>query len=348
MNNKEEELSLASPDYVFDKKIQNKMESIFLGIKKSPFFEYIEFKQEVQDIVKKNEEIFKEFIEICEEIKNKSRYTKPFWYLENAPIDPELPIFGNSDPVESKYKEKTTFVAESFLEAFSQMTDTPLLGYETRNNGDFFHDIYPQERYDLTQTQKTYGELHFHNDRTAHAVRSDYLNLLGLRSDKCNKVLTGYMDGGNILELLDKETQEILRKPYFITPFDNLSRDCNLSHILSEEHAILENVNTFRFYLNRTSANPKYPIAKKALEVLNNSIERAKRVYVYLQPGSFISFPNLNGLHNKQFFEIQDYDKLKERWILKTYNFATTDVMNEYDSYFYADMPGKVKETREG
>lgn len=332
------------PDFTFTESEQFNMENVLLTINKSPYIDYLNFQLNTLDKLEKNKSTFEKLIYFCKKIKNTSREEKPFWYIKNSPIDRNIPIFDNIEPVKSKYKLKKTYISEAFLEIFSQLTDNPLLAYETRNNGDFFHDIYPQDQYNSTQTQKTYGELYFHNDRTAHHVRSDYLNLLGLRSDTKNKVLTGYVDGKDILRLLDKESQTVLREPIFVTPFDNLSKSSHKDQIESQTHSILENDFTFRFYLNRTYVNSEFDRGEKALKRLEYAIKNAEKSYVYLQPGDFISFPNLNGLHSKELKEINNYKSLKERWILKTYSFKSSASKNKYLNYYTNDSFARVKE----
>ena len=66
---------------------------------------------------------------------------------------------------------------------------------------------------------KTDGELYYHNDRTAHP----FLSLLGMRCSEENLILPA-TDGKAILDNLKAESREWLRKPLFITPFDEYSR----------------------------------------------------------------------------------------------------------------------------
>ena len=54
--------------------------------------------------------------------------------------------------------------------------------------------------------------------------------------------------------------------------------------------------------------------------------------------------PNQNGLHCRELIEVQDIDESQKRWLLKTYNFASTNVLEGY-SEFFGEMEGLVIET---
>ena len=104
-------------------------------------------------------------------------------------------------------------------------------------------------------------------------IRADYLALLGMRSYEGNKIYTtAYIDGRAILKHLSDTEQEILRQPYFITPFDDYSRDSNENQTESDLHTILEGRQNFRYYDTRTTYAKKAPIeAREALLALKNA-----------------------------------------------------------------------------
>ncbi|PHM73819.1 TauD/TfdA family dioxygenase [Xenorhabdus kozodoii] len=244
-----------------------------------------------------------------------------------------------------KYRKKTTFIGESLLELFSQLTDSPLLAYQTRNNGDFFHDVYAHKKYSNTQTQKTDGELYFHNDRTAHPVRADFLSLLGMRCSEQNLIYTGYLDGKEILSWLKPESQQWLRQPWYITPYDEYSRDSNKKQLYSEKHVILENIHTFRYYDTRTtylSDAPKEAI--EALLELKIAITKAKKEHVSINSGDLFSFANQDSLHNREIIKIVDKNAMEKRWLLKTYSFRNEEYLNKHREYFHPEICGLVQE----
>lgn len=320
--------------------------SLLTGIGNNPYKNYLGFRDEITNLIKKNV-IPQEFLDVSQEvISDRQNGTTYAHLLINCPIDEVRPIFDHGNPVEDKYRKKTTFVGEAFLELVSQLWDMPPLAYDTRNNGDFFHDVYAQSKYSGTQTQKTDSELFYHNDRTAHHVRADYLALLGMRTHDENRVYTGYIDGRAILENLTKEQQAVLRQPYFQTPFDEYSKDSNKEQDVSDAHYILEDIHTFRYYETRTTVLNDAPvIAKDALLALKDAISLAQKDYIHINTGELFVFPNQQGLHNRLILEVSDPEEAKKRWLLKTYNFKNTQSMEKYLQQFHADIPGLVKET---
>ena len=221
--------------------------------------------------------------------------------------------------------------------------DFPLLGYTTRNNGDFFHDVYSHQKYTETQTQKTDKELYFHNDRTAHEVRADYLLLLGMRCAEENEVVTSYISGIDILNFLTTEEKAILREPYFYTPFDEYSRDSNDSQIDSEPHCILLNDHSFRYYDTRTKPMENSSVeARDAFISLKDAITRSKKLTVKIQTGELFCFPNLDGLHSRELRIVRDEELAKERYLLKSYNFKDLPEATQFDNMYQKDILGLV------
>lgn len=319
---------------------------LFLGLDSNPYKQYKEFHNEISHFSAENK-VPQQFIDVCHTIKNDRKSGETYAHLiQNSPIDFDIPLFDHADPLNDKYAKKQTYLGESFLELLAQLTDAPPLAYDTRNNGDFFHDVYAHAKYSNTQTQKTDSELFYHNDRTAHEIRADYLALLGMRSYENNKIYTGYIDGRALLENLSEREQEILRKPYFITPFDDYSKDSNESQVSSDIHSILEDYQNFRYYDTRTTYSPDAPIeAREALLTLKDAIMKAQKDHIQIRSGELFVFPNQAGLHNREIIEVADSQEAKDRWILKTYNFKDSETMKQHLSSFHEDVPGLVKET---
>src|SRR5699024_3920695 len=325
--------------------VKTRLSVLFLELNANPYKQYKDFRDEISSFLLEDK-IPKELISMCEEIKEDRKTGATYAHLlQNCPIDFVIPLFDHENPVVDKYLKKHTYIGESFLELIAQLTNMPPLAYDTRNNGDFFHDVYAQSKYTGTQTQKTDSELFYHNDRTAHKVRADYLALLGMRSHEDNKIYTEYVDGRAILDCLDEYYQEVLRKPYFFTPFDDYSRDSNEEQVESELHNILEGVHNFRYYDTRTTYAKTAPNeAKEALIALKDAIKKAQKDYIHIKTGELFVFPNQAGLHNRELIEIAKPQEAKARWLLKTYNFSDTKALERHHSYFHEDLPGLVKE----
>jgi len=313
------------------------------AVDKDPYVDYPAFSAAVHDLIDRNQ-VPKFFVQVCGRINNERMSGESdIHVLRNCPIDREVPLFDQEDPVTDKYEKKKTFVGEAFLELFAQLTGTPLLAYSTRNNGDFFHDVYAANRYSGTQTQKTDGELYFHNDRTAHPVRADFLALLGMRCPESDLVFTGYIDGRELLKHLSSAHQMALRQPYFVTPFDRYSRDSNRGQETSENHAILENDHSFRYYDTRTTVASGSPeVAKDALIALKDAIVRAEKQRHRILTKDLLVLANQDGLHSRDMIEINDPQGTRRRWLLKTYAFRDDEAAAVHDAVWLNGVRGRV------
>jgi hypothetical protein len=263
--------------------------------------------------------------------------------LRNCPIDPAIPELGAQQPVADKYQRKHTFVSEAFLALFARLTGTPLLAYGSRNNGDFFVDVVAMEKYSGMQTGFSDSELMYHNDRTAHAVRADFVTLLGLRCPAEDLIYTAFVDGRHLLRHISPADQEILRQPYFITPFDVFSRETNRRQVTSGHHAILENDHSFRYYDTTTTVADGSPVAAKdALIALMHALSKAERVRHRLLTGDLLVFANQDGLHNREKIEINDPEGSRKRWLMKTYAFRNMAAARRHAHTWKGGIPGRI------
>ncbi len=333
------------PTFEFSNEEKGELFDVLCSIKESPYSDYSGFHNRIKTLIVE-QKIPDFFINVCEKVRGERRSKKSYSHLlRNVPLDEHIPLFDQDDPVHDKYEKKKSFVGEAFLELFAQLTDSPLLAYQTRNNGDFFHDVYAHKKYSQTQTQKTDGELFFHNDRTAHPVRADYLSLLGMRCCESNRIYTGYLDGRTLLDHLTEEQQATLRKPLFVTPYDEYSRDSNKQQVMSDCHSILENDHSFRYYDTRTTYAPGAPNAAiDALLALKNAIVKANKERVQILTGDLFSFANQDALHNRELIEVNDPELALKRWLLKTYSFRDQHSLQRHADYFTREQPGLVKE----
>ncbi|MFF9343118.1 MULTISPECIES: TauD/TfdA family dioxygenase [unclassified Streptomyces] len=263
--------------------------------------------------------------------------------LSNCPLDADIPVFDQENPVDDKYLRKQTFVGEGMLELLAQLTATPLLSYATRNNGDFFHDVYADNRYSGTQTQKTDWELYWHNDRTAHPVRADYLALLGMRCPTDDLVYTKYVDGRELLKFISEENQALLREKAFVTPYDELSRDSNRTQDVSDFHAVLENEHSFRYYDTRTiPADSSSAAHYEALRQFRDALAKSREQYHRIQNGDLLVIANQDGLHSRQMVDIQHFESTRLRWLLKTYAFRDDAAADAHEASWLDGVRGRV------
>jgi L-asparagine oxygenase len=263
--------------------------------------------------------------------------------LRNCPVDDDLPEIGNEDPSEEKKSRKVTFIGEGFLELFGQITQTPLLSYANRFGGDFFIDVIAINKYLGQQTGYNGGEVVFHNDRTAHPVRADFITLLGMRCPSDDLVYTGFVPGRRLIAELSPEMVQVLREPYFITPFDVVSKDANSELDTTPTHAILGGVSALRYLDTHTTAAPDAPVeAKDALLALKNALTRVPKERHRMQEGDVLTFANQHGLHNREQIEISDAQRALGRWLLKTYAFADQAAADAHSGSWIDGIPGKV------
>lgn len=263
--------------------------------------------------------------------------------IRNCPLDDEIPELDAEDPVTDKYRKKTRFISEAFLELFAQLTGTPLLSYETRNKGDFFTDVIAIKRYSGQLTGFSDSELVFHNDRTAHRVRADYVTLLGMRCPDDDLIYTGYIDGANIVGNLSPEHQAYLREPHFYTCFDVFSRDMNKQLSTSEKHPILSNQHSIRFLDTMTLVAEDAPVqARDAFIAFQNAMTRATCHRHRILTGDLLTFSNQDGLHNREKIDVLNPQAAASRWLLKTYAFKDAATANSFQKYWSNNRVGCV------
>jgi len=311
----------------------------------NPYEDYKKFQAAVRDLIDRDA-VPPAFVDACRAIKSDRDQKMTYVHvIANCPLDDDLPIFDQDNPVQDKYVKKKTYVGEGVLELLGQLTETPLLAYATRNNGDFFQDVYADNKYTGTQTQKTDGELFWHNERTAHPVRADYIALLGMRCPTDDLVYTGYIDGRELLRFISDENQRILRGADFITPFDEYSRDSNMNQVVSEHHAVLENEHSFRYYDTRTRpADQSSAAPYEALMQFRDALARVQEQYHRIQDGDLLMIANQDSLHSRKMVDIQHPETTRFRWLLKTYAFRDGVAADSHTAAWLDGVRGRVQD----
>ncbi|MFC5719739.1 TauD/TfdA family dioxygenase [Streptomyces gamaensis] len=316
------------PIYSLSQAERDALYNLLDGIGKHPYEDYPAFSRAVADVIDQGR-VPAFFTEVCSRIRQERLSgTSQAHVLRNVPIDAEIPLLDNDDPVSDKHAKKTIFVGEALLELFNQLMGTPLLAY-ARNRGDFFTDVVAYNRFDGLFTGYSDSELYFHNDRTAHPVRADYISLLGMRCPD-DVIYTGYVDGTALLEHLDEAQQATLREPYFVTAFDVFSREHNSELTESEKHPILYGHHSFRYMDTTTTVASDAPVeARDAIIALKDALAKAHKQRHRILTGDLFVLANQDGMHSREKIEILDPVRAKTRWLLKTYAFrddAAADV----------------------
>lgn len=330
------------PFHVFDDTHRDQLVALLGAIPGNPYDDYAAFSGAVSAAARAG--VPAAFRDACDRIRRERESGAcDVHVLRNCPMDPHIPDLRPDDPVADKRAKKTTFVGEAFLELFAQLTGTPLMAYGSRNDGDFFTDVVAISRYSGMQTGFSDSELVFHNDRTAHWARADFISLLGMRCPEEEVIYTTFVAGRSLLEHLSGEEQEILRKPYFYTPFDVFSRDTNRRQTVSEDHPILENECSFRYLETCTTVTAGAPPeAKDALIAMKNALVRADKKRHRVATGDLLVFANQDGLHSRDKIEIADPDRARTRWLLKTYAFRDQAAASRFEGRWLGGVRGRI------
>lgn len=328
------------PTYALSDEERCALQVTLAAIEGNPYKDYLFFSRSVTKVITGVPDFMRG---VCDQIQaERQEGESDIHVLRNCPIDAEVPELDLDDPLADKYKKKLTFVAEAFLELFAQLTGTPLLAYATRFNGDFFIDVIAHNRYRGQQTGYSDGELVYHNDRTPHRIRADFIYLLGMRCPP-DLVYTSFVGGRDLLAQLSPAEQRTLRLPYFVTPFDVFSRDNNNQLTSSGTHPILENDHSFRYLDTHTTAAPGAPVAAKdALIAIKNALTRAEKKRHRMQAGDLLTFANQDGLHSRERPEVTDEERARHRWLLKTYAFRDQARAQRFTADWVDGVAGRV------
>ncbi|UIR30725.1 TauD/TfdA family dioxygenase [Priestia flexa] len=314
----------------------------------SPYVEYSKFKEAMIRNIQENL-IPEFFIKLCEHIREDRENGKQVHVLKNCPVDNEVPDLNHDDPVNDKYRLKKTFLGEAFLGTFAYLLGNPLLSYASRNNGDFFTDVVSINRFKGKRTGFTDGDLIFHNDRTSHPVRADYVTLLGVRCPANDLVYTTYVDGQDIINHLSLEQILMLSENWYYTEVDDLTREKAENWEKSNSHAILQGRNIcFQDTLTKPVANAPRG-AVEALLAFKDAMTKSPKVRHRLENGDLLVFANQAGLHNRERIEVNNAEDTAKRWLLKTYSFKDSKVADTYADYWnngiYGCAKDQIKET---
>lgn len=331
------------PFYTFTATEKKEIFDALSTIKSNPYTEYNQFNNEIKHLISEDK-IPGFFKEICHAIVNDRKAGNAFAHvIRNCTLDSNIPDLDQEDPFEDKVKKKKTFIGEALLAAFAAIAETPLLAYGNRFKGSFFADVIAVNRYSGHDSQFGDTELAYHNDRTAHPVRADYVTLLGTRCPQEELVFTGFISGRDIIKQLTKEQKEILRKPYYYTPFDIHSVATNTKFSDSDAHPIIEESCKIRYRDSWTTFSPHAPEkAKEALIAFMSAVLRADVAYHRMFEGDLFIFANQEGLHNRKHMEIINPEIARKRWLLKTYTFQDQATAETFAPYFKQDSFGCV------
>lgn len=312
-------------DYSFSDAERDTLIAAFLSIKENPYSDYTAFHRRIRKLLDDGAIFSTDFLEVMFRKSRANRYDDPYVLLKNCPVDPDLPELDLESPVVDKRNRKTTYVAEAFLDIYAILMRQEPIGYINVNDGDIFQDIHPMRRLMETQSQKASKTIFFHKDLANHFVRPDWVNILGLRASAENEIYTSFVSNKALIESLSQKTLDILRKPEFHTPYDDLTLS-STNKALGEapNHPVLGGAEEYdiRFFENRTVGNTDR--ARAAIAELVTTLHKLKQPLLILK-GDFIGSANNECIHNKEVVRIGDEGAVYNRWLMKTVNVACLD-----------------------
>jgi hypothetical protein len=279
------------------------------------------------------------FADFCAEARAWPRHERPVITLAGCPIDPHLPLLDYSDPVADKRARKRTYVSEAFLLVYARLMGQEPIGYINVNDGDVFQDIHPWDRMADTQSQKALQDIGFHKDLANHFVRPDWVNIIGLRQAATSYVFTSFTRNIDVLDALTPAQREILSRPAFHTPFDDLSvAGANAELGTADVHPVIGGASEYdiRVFENRTIGLT--PEAQQALYAVVRLLHRNKKRFRIL-PGRFLGEANNESIHCKEVVHYDDPADLRTRWLQKTVNVAD---LSQHARHFVPDRERTV------
>lgn len=322
-------------DFRFSESEGISLRNLLGWIKENPYNNYAGFDLAVDGVLEGGL-VPNSFIEFCKDKREADTFEQPFVFLQNCPIDEELPSLDFDNPVADKRNRKKTYVSEGFLLLYAKLMGQEPIGYANVNDGDIFQDIHPKRDLVNSQSQKALKPIYFHKDLANHFVRPDWVNILGLRSTPVNEVYTSFVRNKDLLTRLDKWTLDVLRRSEFYTPFDDLTMYKSAVQLdKADVHPILGGATPtdIRFFENRTEGLTDD--ARVAVSQLLEILHRLKK-RVLIQPGDLLGAANNDSMHNKEIDVIRDQVELERRWLMKTVNVRS---LHEHHPHFIADRP---------
>jgi L-asparagine oxygenase len=331
------------PSHVFTDTERADLKTVLDRVGTNPYRDPIAFSQEVAGVLDRGD-VPDALVDVTDQIRKERQAGTAFAHaLRNCPLDDEIPLLDQEDPLADKYAKKHTFVSEGFLALFGHLVNTPLMSYGTRFNGDFFIDVIAINKYIGKATGYSDGELAFHNDRTAHPVRADYITLIGMRCPEGDLTYTSFVSGLALREALTDRDRELLAQPYFYTPFDVMSKDNNKKLSVSDNHSIFYDEQGVRYVDTQTTVAPDAPPeAKDALIALKDVLVRIPKARHRILEGDLFTFANQHGLHSRDHIEINDPARARTRWLMKTYAFRDRAAADRYAERWLDGVPGRV------
>ncbi|ROS05526.1 hypothetical protein EDC56_1060 [Sinobacterium caligoides] len=311
-----------TPDYILSKEEHLQLREALSTVLANPYRQYESFCYQIIELLR-NDKIPQNLIKSLTECSLKNKKEDPFIFVRNLPIDENVPVFDNENPVISKYELKKTFVGEGCLYLIGHLLNQVPIGYINVNGGDVFQDIYPQQKLKDTQSQKALGPIYFHKDLANHFVRPDYVNMISMRSNNENEIFTTFVKNIDVLSSFSEEEIEGFEKPNFYTPFDDLTTKAGSYNVgEADHHPIISDGYDIRYFENRTVGLDDK--SNQLVEKMKSRLHEMKK-RVQMIDGDFIGVANNFSVHGKEVGNLTQPDLAWNRWTMKTVNVTSIE-----------------------
>jgi alpha-ketoglutarate-dependent taurine dioxygenase len=206
------------------------------------------------------------------------------------------------------WKSDTLKLIDESLIRFCEAWGRPY-GFIQEQNGAIIQNLFPiksNENEQISSSSKI--TLEMHTETAFHPWRPQYVILLCLRGD--DRAGTTYAVLDDIVQLLDKETIDILHEPVFTTTLDKSFQNPNQPDAVVTTPILFNNATSMTY--DRVLMKPVNTYADAALTELSRAIEMSKQIF-HLSSGQIAIIENWKVVHGRTPFTPR-YDG-RDRWL---------------------------------
>jgi len=255
----------------------------------------------VEEFIAKSKEIVKTHIseatlQILDSLHD-SDYRYSALMIRGLPLDPNIPPTPTDGSTITL--DKATFVAESMLVGFGELTGGSIVGYssEVQYSNPWIHEGFPRESPGSALTSAK--ALSFHQDMSYVDHPPTMLGLVCVREGYDTKVQTTLLDNREILDLLPQKAVDILRQPRFLI---HTSDWVDTAQINAQEKAgrpLLHGATNIHIPVDHANMESLDKEAEWALEQLKLAMKKAPVHNIHFEAGDLLLFSNVRAVHGR-------------------------------------------------
>lgn len=198
------------------------------------------------------------------------------------------------------------------------LSEASKLGYPVsfiqEQKGFLIQNIVPVFKTEMEQiSTSSKVELALHTETAFHPHRPDYVLLLCLRGDSSAATTVACVD--KIISMLDKDTIDCLRQPWFTTSVDrSFERPSGVEYSSFTTPILFFNKkqNDYTMIYDHDLMKPTNVFAEMALNLFCNALEKSIEE-IYLSTGDILTLNNSKVIHGRKPFQAR-YDGT-DRWV---------------------------------